>query len=125
MSGNITTLPQFIEFAKKVNYGKYVPTDQDIRLFMAKNALDMPHLDSFMVECLAGSGYFESRITKDMTEMLNKKQYFILKTLHDTFKSIPFKKGRVYIIPHPFYMTVPDLNLGINPQIKIMGSVDL
>lgn len=105
----MSTLLEFAAFCKKVNFNRHIPTDLEIRTYMARNSMDLPHMDVSMIECLEGSGTITSKLTNKMLEMLNPEQKLILKTLNAENKGFRIKKGEWRILPHPFYWQEKDV----------------
>ena len=117
------TLPKFIEWCKKINYENHVPSDLEIRTYMAKNSLKFPHFDTCMHEGVSGSGTFISRVNKPMLLMLPKNQAFVLGLLHMQFEHISIKAGQRVILPHAFYWFEPDQNT--TAKIKMIAALEL
>lgn len=115
---------EFAEFCKKVNYNNHVPTDLEIRTYMAKNSADCPHMDVQFLEGVAGSGTFTSKLTKEIISILNPGQRTILTILDRENRGFRIKKGQFRILPHPFYWAQPDAGCELF-QVKHVASTDL
>lgn len=104
----MSTLMEFQAFCKKVNFNHHIPTDLELRTYMSKNSMDLPHMDIQLIECTEGAGTITSCLNRDCLAVLNKEQRTILKILDKENRGFRIKKGEMRILPHPFYWQQKD-----------------
>lgn len=104
----MSTLLEFSEFCKKVNFQNHVPSDIEIRTYLARNSMDLPHMDVQLIECTEGSGLISSMLHNADLSILKKEHRIVLKTLDKENRGFRIKKGQMKILPHPFYWQQKD-----------------